>query len=112
MAEKDFFEKVYEIVALIPSGKVTTYGDIARVTGMRCSARMVGWALNSIDGDNYSPMGKNLPAHRVVNRNGELTGKIHFATPYFMREMLESEGVEFIDEHVNIEKHLWLPLSD
>ncbi len=112
MANNDFFEKVYEIVSRIPSGKVATYGAIAQAAGMRSSARMVGWALNSIRFDNYSPGGQNLPAHRVVNRNGELTGKIHFATPGFMREMLESEGIEFSGDCVNMKKHMWIPETD
>ena len=64
---------------------------------------MVGWALNSTIGD------MSVPAHRVVNRNGELTGKMYFATPFLMRELLEGEGVEFVDDHVDMKKHLWVP---
>jgi methylated-DNA-protein-cysteine methyltransferase related protein len=100
---KDFFEKVFEIVRKIPEGKVTTYGSIASHIGLKSSARMVGWALNSVAGD------MSIPCHRVINRNGELTGKRFFATPTFMREMLESEGVEFTGDKVNLSKHLWLP---
>ncbi len=109
MASEDFFERVYSIVERIPAGRVTTYGLIASATGLRSSARMVGWALNAIAAGNYSPGGKRLPAHRVVNRNGELTGRIHFATPDFMREMLEAEGVTFVGDRVDIVKHLWEP---
>ncbi|MCS6807246.1 MAG: MGMT family protein [Bacteroidota bacterium] len=103
---KDFFHRVYEIVRQIPYGRVTTYGHIAEALGARSSARMVGWALNAIDCDCRVV---DIPAHRVINRNGELTGKHHFATPTLMRELLEAEGVEFIGETVNLEKHLWKP---
>lgn len=102
----DFFKRVYEIVDKIPIGKVTTYGAIAQALGLRSSARMVGWALNSLKGD------MSKPAHRVVNRCGELTGKNYFATPTMMRELLESEGVEFIDTAVNLQKHLWEPKNE
>ncbi len=91
------------MVRQIPTGRVTTYGIIARELGMKSSARMVGWALNSVAGDT------SLPCHRVVNRNGELTGKLHFATPDLMRELLEAEGVGFIDDAVDLKKHLWTP---
>lgn len=101
-ASKDFFQKVYEIVRKIPYGKVTTYGHIAVVLGAKSSARMVGWALNSTP----TP---DIPAHRVVNRKGELTGKHHFATPTLMRDLLESESIEFIGNAVNLDRHLWIP---
>jgi O-6-methylguanine DNA methyltransferase len=104
MKDKDFFEKVFDVVAKIPQGKVTTYGHIAHFLGIRMSARMVGWALNSLAFERL-----DIPCHRVVNRNGELTGAKYFPTPRFMREMLESEGVEFIGERVNLDKHLWIP---
>ena len=100
---EDFFSRVYEIVKQIPNGKVTTYGRIAKVLGMKSSARMVGWALNAVAKD------MSLPCHRVINRNGELTGKIHFATPILMKELLLSEGIEFIGEAVNLDKHIWEP---
>lgn len=102
-SKTDFFRRVFNIVRKIPRGKVTTYGHIAVVLGAKSSARMVGWALNSTP----TP---DIPAHRVVNRNGELTGKHHFATPTLMRDLLESESVEFIGEAVNLEKHLWIPV--
>ncbi|MGB9701981.1 MAG: MGMT family protein [Candidatus Kapaibacteriota bacterium] len=100
---KDFISKVLEIVAQIPYGKVTTYGAIAEKCGMKSSARMVGWVLSSHYYD------RDLPFHRVVNRNGELTGKFHFLTPTLMKELLVSEGVEFIDEKVNMNSYFWKP---
>ncbi|GAB1430693.1 MGMT family protein [Ignavibacteria bacterium] len=99
----DFDIRVYAIAMQIPSGKVTTYGHIAAALGSRSASRMVGYALNSVKGRD------EIPCHRVVNRNGELTGKMHFATPTAMRQALEAEGVEFIGEAVNMKKHLWLP---
>ena len=103
MKDRDFFSKVRYLVKRIPYGKVTTYGEIAQYLGIKSSARMVGWALNSFANDN------EVPCHRVVNRNGELTGRRYFATPDMMRELLESEGIEFIDDKVNLKKHLWKP---
>lgn len=98
---KTFYEKVYELVRRIPAGKVTTYGIIAEELSIRSAARMVGWALNHADIE-------TVPAHRVVNRNGELTGKGHFPTPDTMRRMLETEGVSFRpDGSVNLERHLF-----
>ena len=98
----DFFIKVYKVTKKIPYGKDSTYGDIAEACGIRSSARTVGWALNGC--------GPNIPAHRVVNRLGALTGKIHFGDPNLMEELLRSEGVEF-DENVcvRLDKHLWKP---
>lgn len=103
MKNEDFYQRVFDLVAQIPVGKVTTFGAIGRHLGLASSARTVGWALNTLKGS------QNLPAHRVVNRNGELTGRIHFETPGLMRELLESEGVELIGERVNMEKHFWSP---
>jgi methylated-DNA-protein-cysteine methyltransferase-like protein len=101
----NFFEKVYEVTKLIPEGRVTSYGAIASYLGSAQSARMVGWALNST---------KNLPewvpAHRVVNRNGLLTGKMHFPGSDTMRELLESEGVIIEDEKIlNFNEIFWNP---
>jgi methylated-DNA-protein-cysteine methyltransferase related protein len=102
---KEWFETVYEIVRQIPKGKVTTYGRIAELIGTRGSARMVGWAMNKAH--NQKP---KVPAHRVVNRVGILTGKHHFASITSMQEALEKEGIQVIkDQIVNFEKHLWLP---
>jgi len=99
----DFFDKVYKIVAKIPYGKVATYGDIAQACGIRSSARTVGWALNGAKES-------GLPCHRVVNRFGALTGKMHFGSYDLMEELLKSEGVEF-DKNgcVKLDKHLWKP---
>ncbi|BDQ01815.1 MGMT family protein [Ignavibacterium sp.] len=100
--KKDFFQKVYEITKRIPRGKVTTYGDIAEACGIRSAARTVGWALNGC--------GPDVPAHRVVNRYGALTGKIHFGDPNLMEELLRSEGVTFDEKGcVRLDKHLWRP---
>lgn len=102
--KEDFFDKVYEIVAKIPKGKVTTYGAIAEACGIKSSARTVGWALNS------SSKTSNLPCHRVVNRVGALTGKFHFGSPTLMRDLLESEGVEFDEnDRVIMKKYFWKP---
>ncbi len=101
--KKDFFDKVYSVVEKIPYGKVTTYGAIAEVCGIKSSARTVGWALNSA-------AGSNLPCHRVVNRFGALTGKMHFGNGTIMEELLLSEGIEFDgDGCVILEKYFWRP---
>lgn len=100
---EDFFDRVFKLVAKIPYGKVSTYGDIAEACGLRSSARTVGWALNGAKDS-------GLPCHRVVNRFGALTGKHHFGDPFIMEDLLRSEGVEFDkDGCVNLEKHLWKP---
>lgn len=106
---KDFYQKVYEVVAQIPEGKVTSYGAISKYLGVESGARMVGYALN-----NYDPiqLGYHIPAHRVLNRLGQLTGRAFFEDDA-MRERLEQEGIEFIaDYSVNMEKHFWSPLQD
>lgn len=98
----DFFNRVYKVVEKIPQGKVTTYGHIAEACGVKSAARTVGWAINGA--------GSNLPCHRVVNRHGALSGRIHFGHPDLMEELLKSEGVEFDEEgYVNLAKHLWVP---
>lgn len=98
----DFYHRVYEVVHAIPRGRVTTYGAIARKLGIASGARMVGYALN-----NATEM--EIPAHRVVNRNGELTGRIHFPDDT-MRERLMQEGITFTEEFcVDIERHFWEP---
>jgi len=101
----NFFEKVIEIVKKIPEGKVTTYGAIADCLGIKSSARAVGWALNkSISSKEF------IPAHRVVNRHGCLTGKRHFPHPEMMREMLESEGIKIENDRVvDFENFFWKP---
>lgn len=92
--KQNFFSDVYDVIKLIPHGRATSYGAIAQYLGTGGSARMVGWALNNIAGD------LKLPAHRVLNRNGQLTGKRHFGHPDKMRELLESEGIEIKDDRV------------
>jgi methylated-DNA-protein-cysteine methyltransferase-like protein len=100
--KKDFFNKVYDVTKKIPYGKVTTYGHIAEACGIKSAARTVGWALNGC--------GPDIPAHRVVNRYGALTGKIHFGDPTLMEELLRNEGVEFDKNNcVILEKYLWIP---
>lgn len=100
-----FFEQVYDVTKLIPEGRVTSYGAIARYLGSAQSARMVGWALNSC---HTSP--DWIPAHRVVNRNGLLTGKHHFPGANTMRELLESEGVTITENRiVDFERLFWDP---
>ena len=104
MAESSFFERVYEVVRQIPPGRVTSYGAIARFLGSAGSSRMVGWAMN-----NASKM-EDIPAHRVVNRNGLLTGKHHFPGTTAMQQMLEGDGVEVVeDKIVNFQQHFWDP---
>jgi len=101
---KSFFEDVFEVVKLIPKGRVTSYGTIAKYLGTKMSARMVGWAMNAAHAD------KKIPAHRVVNRNGLLTGKLHFETPTAMQERLEKDGIKVINDQVkDFEKLIWDP---
>lgn len=101
--KEDFFDKVFKVVARIPYGKVTTFGAIAEVCGLKSSARTVGWALNGAKDS-------GLPCHRVVNRFGALTGKMHFGSPDLMEDLLRSEGVEFDDDgFVIMEKYFWKP---
>ena len=103
--DKNFFEDVWEIVRLVPKGRVTTYGAIAHYLGTRMSARMVGWAMNS--SHLVSP---KVPAQRVVNRNGMLTGKHHFSTPTEMEELLAKEGVKVKNDTVlDFPKLFWDP---
>jgi len=100
----NFFERVYEVARQIPYGKVTSYGAIAKVIGATRSARMVGWAMNA------SHNLEDVPAHRVVNRNGLLTGKHHFDGTNLMQQLLESEGIVVIDNKIiDFEKHFWMP---
>tara|TARA_B100000508_G_scaffold128013_1_gene113506 strand:+ start:145 stop:474 length:330 start_codon:yes stop_codon:yes gene_type:complete len=107
LEEKGFFEKVYEVAKQIPYGKVTSYGAIANYLGASGSARMVGWAMNASGKD------PEVPAHRVVNRNGLLTGKHHFEGTNLMQQLLESEGVEVIRNQVQeFEKHFWDPQKE
>lgn len=102
----NFFERVYEIVRQIPVGKVTSYGAIAKALGTARSARMVGWAMNA------SHNLEDVPAHRVVNRKGLLTGKHHFEGTNLMQQLLENEGIIIKENQIlDLEKHYWEPIS-
>lgn len=101
------YQLIFNLVKQIPVGKVTTYGIIAKLVGTGCSPRQIGYALNK------ASLGGNVPAHRVVNRNGLLTGRHQFATPTLMQELLEAEGLKILDNQVcDFEAHLWNPLKD
>ncbi len=103
----DFYQNVYEVVRQIPPGRVTSYGAIARYLGTAGSSRMVGWAMNL---SHHQPI--YVPAHRVVNRNGLLTGKIHFGSPVQMQELLENEGIVVENDCViNFGVHFWDPMT-
>ncbi len=102
--ETNFFERVYEIARKIPYGRVTSYGAIAKALGSGRSARMVGWAMNA--SHNFD----DIPAHRVVNRNGLLTGKHHFHGTNLMQQLLESEGIKVKNNQiVDFDIHFWQP---
>ena len=102
-----FFQKVYEVARLIPYGRVTSYGAIAKYLGAGGSSRMVGWAMNASHTQN------DVPAHRVVNRNGILTGKHHFEGSNIMQQLLESEGIKVKDDKVvNFTKLFWDPQTE
>lgn len=100
----NFFERVYDVVRQIPHGRVTSYGAIAKYLGAARSARMVGWAMNA------SHTMDDVPAHRVVNRKGLLTGKFHFDGTNLMQQLLENEGIKVVDNQiVDFEKYFWEP---
>lgn len=102
----NFFDKVYDIAKRIPYGRVTSYGAIAKYLGAARSARMVGYAMNGSSG-------KDVPAHRVVNRKGLLTGKHHFDGTNLMQQLLESEGVQVVDNQIqNFESVYWDPSKE
>ncbi|MEO6901969.1 MAG: MGMT family protein [Bacteroidia bacterium] len=104
----DFFQNVFEVVRLIPKGRVTSYGAIARYLGTARSSRMVGWAMSASHAQK-----KAVPAHRVVNRAGLLTGKHHFATPFLMQELLEKEDIKVVkDKVVNFNLIYWDPMNE
>ena len=106
MTDPNFFQNVYDVVRLIPMGRVTTYGAIAKYLGAARSSRMVGWAMNA------SHTQADIPAHRVVNRQGMLTGKMMFAYPMQMQELLEAEGISVTnDQIVDFEQVFWEPES-
>jgi methylated-DNA-protein-cysteine methyltransferase-like protein len=106
--DDDFFTQVYSVVRQIPKGRVTSYGAIANALGIKSSARMVGWAMNSAH--NLKP---RIPAHRVLNRQGMLTGKMHFGSPTRMQELLEKEGIKIEnDQVVDFKNCFWDPLVE
>jgi methylated-DNA-protein-cysteine methyltransferase-like protein len=108
MKDDSFFEKVYDVTRQIPKGRVTSYGAIARYLGAPGSARMVGWALN-----NCHSRSEFIPAHRVVNRNGLLTGKAHFAGPDVMKDLLENENIQVDnDQIVDFHRIFWDPMKE
>ena len=106
--QQDFFKDVYAVARLIPKSRVTSYGAIAKYLGLARSARMVGWAMNGAHSqDDY------IPAHRVVNRQGLLTGKHHFQSPHQMKGLLEKEGINVEnDQIINFEKYFWDPMVE
>ena len=107
-SDDTFFELVFDVVRMIPKGRVTSYGAVAAALGSKMSARMVGWAMNSAH--RIKP---KVPAHRVVNRNGLLSGKMHFETPERMQELLEKEGIKVIDDQVqDFQKKFWDPAKE
>ncbi|NQV78033.1 MAG: MGMT family protein [Lutibacter sp.] len=104
---ENFFDKVYDVAKLIPFGRVTSYGAIAKYLGASKSARMVGWAMNA------SHNKEDIPAHRVVNRNGLLTGKFHFDGTNLMQQLLESEGMIVKDNQIqNFSELFWDPFKE
>ena len=103
--DESFFELVFDVARQIPRGRVTSYGAIAAALGTKMSARMVGWAMNGA-----GRVRPKVPAHRVVNKNGMLSGKMHFAYPEQMQELLEKEGVKIVDDKVvDFKKRFWDP---
>ena len=108
MSKSDsFFERVYEVARLVPEGRVTSYGAIARYLGSAGSARMVGWAMNACHNRD------DVPAHRVVNRKGLLTGKHHFPGTNLMQELLENEGIVVIDDQIqDFDALHWEPIKE
>ena len=107
-AKENIYEIIYDVVRAVPRGRVTTYGAVAAAIGVKSGARMVGYAMNSCQG-----IKPKVPAHRVVNRNGMLTGKHHFSPPEKMQQLLEKEGVKVKDDTiVDFEKRFWDPLTE
>ena len=107
-AKENIYEIIYQVVRAVPRGRVTTYGAVAAAIGVKSGARMVGYAMNSCEGAK-----PKVPAHRVLNRNGMLTGKHHFNPPEKMQQLLEKEGVKVKDDKVvDFEKRFWDPLTE
>ncbi|MEO9892155.1 MGMT family protein [Aurantibacter sp.] len=113
LENKNFFQRVYEVARQIPYGRVTSYGAIATYLGAARSARMVGWAMNGVNSSNAKKETNDVPAHRVVNRKGLLTGKHHFEGTNLMQQLLESEGVVVIENQIqNLETYFWDPSKE
>ena len=105
--KENFFHDVHEVAKLIPKGRVSSYGAIGEYLGLKSSARMVGWAMNASHND------ISIPAHRVVNRNGLLTGKVHFDGTNLMQQLLENEGISVIDNQIqSFKKCFWDPSNE
>lgn len=105
--EPSFFQNVWDVVELVPRGRVTSYGAIGKYLGSGLTARMVGWAMNACHND------PRIPAQRVVNRNGMLSGKMHFKTPTHMQELLEQEGTAVVnDKVVDFNEKFWDPVKE
>lgn len=105
---ENFFQNVWDVVKLVPAGRVTTYGAIARYLGSPQASRMVGWAMNASHSSK-----EPVPAQRVVNRNGMLSGKVHFDGPNLMQQLLESEGITVSNNQVvDFENHFWDPVKE
>ena len=108
MENTDFFQLVYQVVREIPYGRATSYGAIAAYLGAKRSSRMVGWAMN-----NAHHQQPPVPAHRIINRNGMLTGKNHFETPFLMQQLLEKEGVVVNNDQIqDFETVFWNPMKE
>jgi len=106
--EKDFYQNIFDVVREIPSGRVTSYGAIAKYLGAARSSRLVGWAMNL-----SHSQAKDIPAHRVVNRNGLLTGKMHFNSPTEMENLLNAEGIIVVDDQIqNFKSVFWDPETE
>lgn len=105
MSTPDFFDLVFQVVRMIPNGRVTSYGAIAKYLGTKSGSRMVGWAMNASHSQK-----EYVPAHRVVNRNGLLTGKGHFSPPESMELALKAEGIEVVNDKIQrFKEHYWDP---
>lgn len=104
----DIFDAIFDVVRAVPKGRVTTYGAIAAAIGMKSGARVVGYAMNACGG-----VKPKVPAHRVVNRNGMLSGKHHFSPPELMQQLLEKEGIKVEDDKVSdFNKRFWDPVKE
>ncbi len=108
MSNSDLYQNIYDVVRLVPKGRVTSYGAIAKYLGVARSSRVVGWALNQSHG-----LKPKVPAHRVVNRLGILSGKAHFSPPELMQKKLEEEGLIIINDQIqNFDEVFWNPLNE